>query len=624
MRLKVSPLIGSGMVLQEGASVPIRGESAPTEEITVVFRSKTYRTRADSGGKWQLFLDRQVSGGPYTLEISAAEEKIVISDIYIGDVWICSGQSNMEMPMQRMKDNFPEEWETPVNSLIRQFKVPQEWEFSGPREDLRGGDWAAASPETLNDFSGTAWFFAQTLYKRHPVPIGLINAAWGGTPVEAWMSRSALASFPEKIALGKQFADAAFCDAVIRKNTAVIKAWDDALTVGDSGLAQAWHQPETELSSWDEINLPGDFAEAGLTGFCGVVWLCREFEVREAIARSEFRLWLGTIVDADTVYINGVEVGNTAYRYPPRKYSVPAGLIRKGRNRIVIRVICCNGEGGVTREKDFRLFSANGRIDLDGMWNYRVGIKTGPRPEEFFIHRQPTGLFNAMIAPILDYPCKGIAWYQGESNGSNSAEYATLFTALINDWRDKRQQTPQEPRDLPFLFVQLPIFGKPEENNESDSWAIVRHAQYSALSLPATGMAAALDLGEWNDLHPLNKKDVGHRLALAAEKVVFNQKNTSPGPLLRHVAHDQGRLRLTFDNCGEGLKAYQQPYVSVIAGGKTVCVPADIEAPDCLLVDISALENPQTLLYAWAANPRDRQVYNAEGLPVIPFRVAIP
>jgi len=632
MRLKVSPLISDGMVMQEGYSVPIRGESAPAAAIAVVFRSKTYYTRADSDGAWRLLLDKQVSGGPYTLKISADTEgeKITIEDVYIGDVWICSGQSNMELPMQRLRDNFPEEWEKPVNPLIRQFKVPQEWEFSGPREELHDGAWTAASPETLGEFSGTAWFFARTLYdEKRSVPVGLINASWGGTPAEAWMSRGALAAFPEKIALGKQFADTSFCDAVINKNADVIKVWNDELTVADSGLTQAWQQPETDVSSWEEITLPGDFAEAGLNDFCGALWLCREFEVSEAFARDEARLWLGTIVDADTVYINGVEVGNTGYRYPPRKYPVPAGLLHAGKNRIVIRVICCNGEGGITRGKDFRLFSGNGCIELGGTWKYRVGINIGSRPDEFYIQRQPTGLFNAMIAPILDYPCRGILWYQGESNDQKPHEYAALFTALIKDWRNKRQQTlpreplPKEGHDLPFLFVQLPIFGAPGENNESDSWAIIRQAQYSALSLPATALAAALDLGEWNDLHPLNKKDVGRRLALAAERLIFKNENTAPGPVMRSVERRGGELLVYFDNCGGGLTAREKPYVSVIADGTNLRLPAEITGPDCLSVDISSVNNPQTLLYAWAGNPRDRQLYNTEGLPAIPFRVTI-
>jgi sialate O-acetylesterase len=621
--LKLSPLIGNNAVLQEGVPVPVRGEALPEAEITVSFMGKTYQTRSE-GGKWRVLLDSQVSGGPHTMEITAREsgvpvqkpEKISIENIYIGDVWICSGQSNMELPMQRLKDNYPEEWGSP-NPLIRQFKVSQEWDFSGPRPAV-GGSWASASGVTLDGFSGTAWFFANAIFENHHTPIGLINAAWGGTPAEAWMSRGALAAFPEKLALANLYADTALCDEIIRKNAAEVKAWQDQVDAADDGMVAEWHRPETDVSLWSEMNLPGNFSENedGLANFCGVIWLRREFNVNGEFLAGESKIWLGTIVDADTVFINGICVGNTTYRYPPRKYTVPAGLLREGKNTVVIRVVCCNGQGGVTKDKDFRIFSEKGNIELSGTWKYRVGARAEPRPEEFFFQRQPTGLFNAMIAPILDFPCKGVIWYQGESNDRNPREYGALFPALINDWRAQKQQP-----DLPFLFVQLPVWGAPEENNESSSWAIIREAQCSALALPFTGMAAGLDLGEWNDLHPLNKKDIGRRLALAAEKLVFKKSNTAPGPMLRGIERRGEKLLLTFDNCGKGLTAREKPHVSVMSGGNLIRLPAVIESPECLSVDISSVKNPEKVLYAWASNPRDRQLYNADGLPMVPFRV---
>jgi len=630
-QLTVSPLYNDGMLLQHGVSVPISGEALPMSQITLSFPGKTYKARADNGGKWLVLLDSHSPGGPYSMEISDETGTISIKDIYFGDVWLCSGQSNMELPLRRVKDDFPREWDGP-NPLIRQFSVPQECEFSGPRQRLSGGHWTAASADTLEEFSATAWFFAEQIFKTYHYPIGIILAAWGGTPAEAWMSAEALAGFPEKIALGKKFADAAFCDSLISEKQALIETWNNELAAADSGLTQGWQKPKTDISAWDEIQLPGDFKKAGqndLRGFCGVIWLCREFEINDsfAIEKGGANVWLGTITDADNVYINGVEVGNTTYRYPPRKYVISPGVLHKGRNRIVIRVVCCNGDGGITHDKPFRIFSgseSNNAIELYGIWKYRVGVKTGSRPEEFFLHRQPTGLFNAMIAPLLDYPCKGVLWYQGESNDNNPNDYAVLFKSLINDWRTKYQsRLPTPDSRLPFIFVQLPIFGEPEDNNESDSWAIIREAQVSALSLPMTGMAAALEFGEWNDLHPVNKKGVGLRLALAAEKTVFKKQNTAPGPLLHDIRFDKGRLLLTFDNCGKGLIARETPYISVIAGGNIFRVQAAIEGPDGISVDISNIKNPEKALYAWAHNPRDRQLYNSEGLPVIPFRALI-
>ena len=609
------------MVLQQGVPVPVWGEARPGTLVTVTFSEKKYQAEPGISGKWKIILDSHEFGGPHAMEISAPDTKIIYNDIYFGDVWICSGQSNMELPMARLKDNYPEEWDLPVNSLIRQFKVPQEWDFSVPRKFYSGGSWAAASGETLKDFSGTAWFFAKEMHKKTNIPIGIINAAWGGTPVEAWMSREALAAFPYKIALADKYSDSCLCDSIIADNEKKVHAWHEKLVSGDSGLSEAWYKPEA--SGWDtarSLFLPGDFSDAGINNFYGVIWFRRDFDIDDnfLVSGREIKLWLGTIVDSDTVYINGVEVGSIDYRYPPRKYSIPESLLHSGKNQIVARVICCNGGGGFTREKDFRIFSGNENIDLGGDWSYRVGIAMeNPRPELFFFRSQPIGLFNAMLSPLLEYPCKGVVWYQGESNDKKPLDYSALFTAFINDWRSRTRN------DLPFLFVQLPVFGEPEDNNETGSWAIIRQAQADALSLPVTGLAVALEFGEWNDLHPVNKKDIGRRLALAADKVVYHETNTSPGPLFRCMRRQGNKILLTFDNCGKGLAAREKPYVSVLSCGKLFRLPAEIAGPETVSIDVTDLQNPEKILYAWANNPRDRQLYNTDGLPVIPFSVAI-
>ena len=620
VQLAVFSLFSNGMVLQRDATVPVWGKATPGANVTVLFCGKTYRAQADNCSKWRILLDSQAAGGPHLMEISspenAANERICIEDIYFGDVWICSGQSNMEMPMQRVKDDFLEEWDPPINPLIRQFTVPQEWDFSGARDSICGS-WMSASAETLNGFSATAWFFARALFEKHRIPVGIINSSWGGTPIESWMSREALAPFPDKIARSSQYADAAFRETISRSNESAIKAWDTQLAA-DSGITHNWHQPEQWANADGTLPLPGDFASSGIADFCGSIWLHREIEADGIFAANESRLWLGAIVDADTVYVNGVEVGNTGYRYPPRKYIVPAGLLRKGSNHIAIRVICNNGQGGIVRDKELRIFSEYGAIELNGLWEYRVGIRINhPRPEDFFFQWLPMCLFNAMIAPILQYPCKGILWYQGESNCDNPGEYSALLPALINDWRNKASCT------IPFFIVQLPIFGEPDENNESSSWAILREAQCSALSLSLTGMAAGLDLGEWNDIHPINKKGIGSRLALAAEKLLFNENNSTPGPKLREMRKEQNRLLLFFDNCGTGLITHEKPYLSVIGDGKIVRLPACIAGTDCLSVDISDMTNAEKILYAWADNPRDRQLFNSDSLPMIPFKAKV-
>ena len=612
--ISISPLLSEGMVMQRDASFPIWSR----ERLTVTFLGETFKAHSVEG-KWLIILEPLQAGGPYTMDISCEGASVTIRDIYSGDVWLCAGQSNMELQMERLRDDYGEEWEGDF-PLIRQFKVPQEWDFSGPRDELSGGRWLVSSKETLSEFSATAWFFARNMYEKHRIPIGLINTAWGGTPIESWMSKEALAGFTGKIAEAEYYADNVRCVKIAKETGAAIQEWETCLKNKDAGLNENWKDEQTDISAWETISLPCDFAEAGLADFCGVIWLAKDFEVDADFASRNAKVWLGTIVDADAVYINGVEIGNTTYRYPPRKYSVPSGILKEGKNRIIIRVTSNNGEGGVTRGKPFRIFTDNESVQLVGSWKYKIAATNHVRPKEFFFQWQPTGDYNAMIAPVLKYWLKGVIWYQGESNAENPYDYAKLFRSMIQDWRGKSVNIY-----LPFLFVQLPVFESPGENNEQASWAIIREAQAAALFLPYTGMATALELGEWNDMHPLNKKDVGYRLFLAADKLIFKNENTSPGPLLRSFEKRQDKLYLYFDNCGSGLTVNgdEKPYVSLIDGSEQIRLPAEIEEKDVVSIDISSGKNPQKVLYAWAFNPHDRQLFNSEGLPAIPFRIDI-
>jgi len=675
--LNLSPVLSDGMIMQRDISFPVYS----SEKIKINFLNKNYESK-EINGKWLTVLNPVKTGGPFIMEIISDNGKIKITDIYAGDVWLCGGQSNMEMQMQRLRDDYSEEWEdlrikeqgTNKNSLIpipliREFRVPQKYDFSAPCDEISGGSWLCASSETLHEFSAAAWFFAKNLYEKYRIPIGLINTAWGGTPVESWMSIEALKDFPEKIADGKQYADPVKRDEISKKTFKSIIEWESRLKKEDAGLTEKWQNSNTNISHWDELTLPGNFAGAGLSAFCGVIWLAKDLDLKADFPSQNAKVWLGTIVDADTVFINGVEIGNTTYRYPPRKY-IPEGLLKQGRNRIVIRVTCNNGEGGVTCGKPFRIFTDNETVELTGTWKYKIAAAAPVRPEEFFFQRRPMGNFNAMVSPLLKFPLKGVIWYQGESNDSYPHDYDKLFALMINDWRIKYTEQSLVNQDknkvneiLPFFFVQLPVWKEPSNNDEKSSWAIIRNAQKSALSLPVTGMAAALDLGEWNDLHPINKKDIGFRLFLAAEKVLSGVKNSSPGPMLKDWGFkivDQGsgnrdqesngnKLYIYFDNCGGGLCVFSESplihittnaflrtseidapvsneesaYVSIITEEEQVRVMAEIAGVDILCVDLSSVKNPKKILYAWADNPRDRQLFNSEGLPVIPFKIEI-
>jgi sialate O-acetylesterase len=634
-KFEIHSLIGDGMVIQHGERLPVWGYGEPGLPVEVRFQGKVYQTGVDNSGNWQVLLHSSGPGGPYEMSITACgagqsgeDYTITIRNIYAGDVWICSGQSNMELPMARLKDEYPEEWEMP-NPLIRQFPVPVIWDFSGPRKDVTGGGWVAAAPETLDDFSGTGWFFAKKLYEKHKIPVGLIKAAAGGSPIESWMSKEALKDFPHKIAESAVYRDSGFVDEKMRENSEKQTQWLEKLQKSDQGLAERaeWFKPDIDDSSWEDMELPGPFYAGVLKDYCGVIWLRKTINIPPALTGKEAKIWLGTIIDADTVYINGKEVGNTSYRYPPRKYNIPAGILRDGANQITIRVVCNNGGGGVTNGKPFRIFADAWSTELKGTWKYKAPKKIESRPPDLHIEWRPCGLFNAMIMPLLSYPVKGIIWYQGESNTANAEEYTSLFLSMIQDWRNKKRQP-----ELPFLFVQLPIFGEPAENTEHSKWAVIRNSQFKILELPNTGMAAALDLGEWNDLHPLNKKDVGFRLALAAETVVYHEKNNTPGPILKEVTRENNNLILTFDKAGAGLVVRDdrpQPggtdtlYLTVISKDKKANrVAARLKGPNQIVVDIP-IQNPEKILYAWADNPADRHLYNADGLPAIPFNINI-
>ncbi|GHV88839.1 9-O-acetylesterase [Spirochaetia bacterium] len=641
MQLALPTLISRGMVLQYGIPAPLWGHAAPGAFITVRFLDKTYHTEADAKGAWLVTLAPAGPGGPYTMHIACEDDKtpgndsITVDDIYVGEVWLCSGQSNMELPLARLRDEYPDEWTPPVNALIRQFHVNITWNFASPQEELAGGSWVPASESSLETFSGTAWFFAKKRYEQYRIPIGLILSAAGGSPVEAWMSKESLKAFPHLLAQGEQYADTAFMNQTIARSDAAQIAWLDNLNQSDCGLTSGaeWFRSDTADSDWHELTLPGSFTGPGLAEFCGVVWLRRTFCVPPELDGRAAKIWLGTITDADTVYINGVEIGNITYRYPPRKYRIPQGLLHAGDNQITVRVICNTGEGAITEGKPFRIFCAYGAIELGGTWKYKTGVKTTPCPPGFFIQWQPYGLFNAMIAPLLRYAIQGVIWYQGESNDKNPDDYEALFLTMIPDWRKRKGQG-----DIPFLFVQLPLWGKPAENSADSKWALIRAAQSAALRLPATGMAVALDLGEWNDLHPLNKKDVGARLALAAEGV-------PPGPMLHHIERNSNTVTLSFDTGGgdlvirdrnaESLSPPEQTdaavFVSCVSNdGKHTRLPAALVSPNQITVDIRPAltpldpASPLEMLYAWADNPQDRQLYNTAGLPAIPFKIAVP
>jgi sialate O-acetylesterase len=619
-QVKLPKLISDGMILQRNTSVKIWGWAAKNESISIRFIDSAYKISADSNGEWKLILPKLKAGGPYEMEINASNS-ITIHNILVGDVWLCSGQSNMELPMRRVKPKYENEIANCTNDSIRMFIVPQKYNFNEPQKDLVGGSWQSTNTKSILEFSAVAYFFAKELNNKYKVPIGLLNASLGGSPAEAWMSEDALKEFPQHFDEAQKFKDPSLIKKIEDSDRARSRNWYTLLKQTDEGYKDSlnsWFKPNLNTSNWAWMEIPGYWADNGLGSVNGVVWFRKKFDVPASMKDKEAKLILGRIVDADSVFINGKFVGTTSYQYPPRRYDVPANVFQEGENTIVVRVISNSGKGGFVLDKPYKIVCSKDTIDLRGQWQYKLGATMDPLASETFIRWKPVGLYNAMIAPLLNFKIKGTIWYQGESNVSRAVEYRKLLPALINNWRSKWQEG-----EFPFLYVQLPNFGDSKDQPSESTWAMLQEAQLKTLSVSNTAMAVAIDIGEWNDIHPLNKKDVGRRLALAAENRAYGEMNlVYSGPIYKSMKVEGNKIILSFTNTGRGLVAKSDAlkYFSVAgADRKFVWAEAKIKS-NKVVVWSNEVASPVAVRYAWADNPAGANLFNKEGLPASPFR----
>ncbi len=620
-QVSLPKFINDGMVLQRDADVKIWGWSAASEQITLNFNDSVYEAIADNSGEWEVKLSNMKAGGPYTMTIKGSNT-IVINDILIGDVWVCSGQSNMELSMKRASPLYETEIANSENPYIRYFEVPKKYYFNAPKKDIIGGKWLSAGPDNILKFSAVSYFFAHELYKKNKIPVGLINTSLGGSPAEAWISEEALKAFPEHYNEAQRFKDTSLIRKIITGDRIRFDTWYSMLGESDAGYKDPdnpWHSPDLNATDWSLMKVPGYWSDEEIGNVNGVVWFRKNILVPKSMTGKPAKLILGRIVDADSVFINGIYVGSTSYQYPPRRYDIPDDLLQEGENTIVIRVISNIGKGGFVMDKPYMLVAGEQKIDLTGNWQYKLGAKMEPLQSQTFIRWKPAGLYNAMIAPLTNYSIKGVIWYQGESNAGRPEEYLTLFPALINDWREKWHQG-----NFPFIYVQLPNFMESCEQPSESNWALTREAQLKALKIPNTGMAVAIDIGEWNDVHPLNKKDVGYRLALAAQKVAYNDnKVVFSGPVFHSMEKKENKIILTFTNTGSGLevKGGGELKCFAIAGTDRNFIWASVRIEDDkVIVWNDKIQDPVAVRYAWADNPEGANLYNKEGLPASPFR----
>lgn len=632
-QLILPAIFSDNMVLQQQSDAPVWGKANPGAEVRVTtsWNKKRYETAAGKDGKWMVQVKTPSAGGPYNISIASSGTSVELKNVLIGEVWICSGQSNMEMTMDDWIkiDNYKEEIAGANFPNIRLLKVEKATSLA-PASDVnvRGGSWQVCSPASVPDFSAVAYFYGRNLHKNLNVPIGLINTSWGGTGAESWTSAKALQLMPD-------FKEAAelimnLPQSESERNALISNmqnAWNQELIDKDFGLKNNIAAAvDYNDSSWDTMEVPGLWEGSKLPEFDGIVWFRKAIEIPAGWSGKDLTLSLGKVDDNETTYFNGQEIGKTYGYMTPREYTIPARLVKTGKAVIAVRVHDGGGEGGFHGEKEnvFINLSKQERknaIELSGSWKYKVAVDLKkdiqPLPLQYSSHQNnPTCLFNAMIHPFTQFRIKGAIWYQGENNESRGYQYRTLFPLMINDWRTHWGY------DFPFYFVQLPNFKAIEKDPGESDWAEVREAQAGALHLNNTGMAVTIDVGNPQDVHPTNKQDVGHRLSLVALAKSYEKNIPYSGPMYHSHKITGDKIRIRFEHIEKGLKIKDGSVLKgfSVAGPdrKFYWADATIEN-DEVIVSSPYVVFPVAVRYAWAGSPVCN-LYNTAGLPTAPFR----
>jgi sialate O-acetylesterase len=614
-------IFSPNMVLQQGIEIPVWGWADSGERIRVTFNNETVRTRADEEGNWMVKLPVQEYGGPYTLTING-KNTVEYTNVMVGEVWIASGQSNMEMRVDQ-SNNAEEEMAAASYPSIRLFTVPKAV-AQFPQDDISDGEWAECSPETIGAFSAVAYFFGRDLHEELEVPIGLIHSSWGGTVAETWISGNTINQDPDFKAQLVELQQMDLEQYRQAKLEQIREILGGEVPSEDKGIVDGepvWSALDYNDGNWKSIKTPMYWENQGYIDIDGIGWYRKEITLNEEQTNSNLTLHLGKIDDSDITFFNGIEIGRTENMYnEERIYSIDKKYLKPGDNMIVVRVHDTGGNGGIWGDPENQFLAiGNEKMNISGDWKFRISkaevgtVNVGP-------NSYPTLLYNAMINPLVPYGIKGAIWYQGESNAGRAKQYRRIFPALINDWRNHWQQG-----DFPFLYVSLANYMQPQKQPGESSWAELREAQTMALSLPNTGMALAIDIGEADDIHPKNKQDVGKRLALDAFKIAYNRDVVNSGPMYKSVEFKNGKAFVTFSEIGSGLKIKDKyGYIKgfTIAGPdkKFHWAKAELTNDNTVVVYSDEVLNPVAVRYGWADNPDDVNLYNQEGLPANPFR----
>jgi sialate O-acetylesterase len=616
--VQLPKIFGDNMVLQRDREIVIWGWADPKEKITIQFNKQTKMVVTGKDGKWKLGLSPEAAGGPYQLVVKG-KNSITFSNVLVGEVWICSGQSNMEWSV-RNSNNAPTEISQGNFPTIRHFKVPNTI-ASSPQSDIKGGDWKVCTPETVGDFTAVGYFFARELTHELNVPVGLINTSWGGTHSETWTSREAFESseeFKNMIASMRKLNLDSLAKVKMATTVKRIEALQGSLDENPT-LIQTWKENSFDDSRWKKMKLPGLWEYQGLADFDGVVWFRKTIDLTESEAGKEAVLELSMIDDSDETFVNGVSVGHTQGYNQQRTYKVPSAILKQGKNVIAVRVEDTGGGGGIHGDGAFKLSVGNTSQPLTGEWTYRVEsiLKSagGVGPNSY-----PTLLFNAMLNPLIPFTVRGALWYQGESNAGRAYQYRKAFPLMIEDWRKRWKQG-----DFPFYFVQLASFNSANGTSKTGStWAELREAQTGTLSLPNTGMVVTTDIGNPLDIHPRNKQDVGKRLAALALNKTYGKTRVDSGPVFRSMEVKGDKIIVTFANLGGGLVVkdrygYLKGFEIAGADKQFRYAKASVEG-NTVVIYQEGVTAPVAVRFGWADDASDTNLYNAEGFPAVPFR----
>lgn len=615
-KVKISNLFSDNMVLQRDKPIKIWGTADPNEAIEVVFLNETKKIKTDKSGNWIVTLDSEPYGGAYSMKIVGKSNVVDLQNILMGDVWLCSGQSNMEWIVKNVKDASIE-ISRANNPNIRSFNVKQAI-GTEPKHEVEG-TWQECTPATVGDFSAVAYFFARELNRDLDIPIGIINSSWGGTDIETWISDDAFSKLPDSFK--QKYAGAVKIDdfdKFLEENKTKKLAFHQAMD-NDPGITQKWFERDFNTSPWKKMDIP-QLWEKTLGEIDGIIWFKYDLVLPIEDAGKTAVIQLGPIDDNDITWINGKQIGSTEGYAVNRMYSIPENILVEGSNSIMVKVVDQYGGGGLYGKPADLYLEVNGKkYSLVGDWSYQASVTNKdfdfvePSP-----NMQASLLYNAMINPIIQLPITGAIWYQGENNVSQAYNYRTLFPTMIEDWRSKWND------QFPFYWVQLANYLAKDDRPQESMWAELRLAQTETLDLPKTGQAVITDIGEANDIHPRNKQDVGKRLALITLNKDYDKKDVIySGPTFNSFVIENSNTIIKFDNVGHGLYTpnkygYVEGFMVAGEDKKFEWAKAYIDG-DKVVISSPKVKIPVAVRYSWGDNP-DVNLFNSEGLPACSFK----